>query len=135
MVHLEMYGSIRVEPGQILDPNSTRARGARRRRDVHVVRDAPGSAGTRAKGEHGDDGARAERESRRWDDRVGVRGVRDVGVLWSRSDDGDDAWNGGGDDDGDVRFGISRTKDGDGFFSGIVERWFGDDDGCRGKYV
>lgn len=111
----------------------TRERGADR---PTGVRDAPGSAGTRATGEHGDVGAWTERESRRWDDRVGVRGVRDVGNLWARKDDDDDD-----DDDGDVREGVSRTKDGDGFFFlvlvfvFVVERWYGVEGGRRGKGV
>lgn len=112
----------------------TRERGAGR---PTGVRDAPGSEGTRATGEHGDVGAWTERESRRWDDRVGVRGVRDVGNLWARKDDDDDD----DDDDGDVREGVSRTKDGDGFFFlvfvfvFVVERWYGVEGECRGKAV
>jgi hypothetical protein len=102
--------------------------------------DAPGSAGTRATGEHGDVGAWTERESCRWDDRVGVRGVRDVGRVWARKDDDDDG--DGGDDD--VREGVSRTKDGDGLFflvdvdvgKVVVERWwYGDEGERRGKGV
>ena len=88
--------------------NSRRTRHECAARDVDggsvVVLDAAGSEGTRTTDEHGDVGARAKWESRRWDDCVGVCSVRDVGNLWDRKDDGDDAWNGGGgDNDDDVR--------------------------------
>lgn len=113
-------------------PRRTRVRGATRRGNVPT--DAPGSAGTRATGEHGDVGAWTERESRRWDNRVGVRGVRDVGNLWARKDDDDDDDGGGG---GDVREGVSQRKDGDGFFFLVVVFvvFVVDEGECRGKGV